>query len=75
MVATQIPTTSDKFTPLQLELLRLFAHDPSEAELLDIKKILGQYYLQKLTSKADKFATEQNWTADDVEAMLNNAHQ
>ena len=75
MVATQIPSTSTKFNPLQLELLRIFSRNPSEAELLDIKRIIGQYYLDKVVEMADAHASEENWTGADVEAFLNNEKQ
>jgi disulfide oxidoreductase YuzD len=75
MQPANIPNTSNKFTSLQLELLRIFAHNPDEQELKDIKRILGQYYLNKLCVMADAIATEKNWTNEDVENILNDPNQ
>jgi hypothetical protein len=70
MLSTQIPSVSTKFNPLQLELLRIFARNPSEQELLDIKRIIGQYYLDKLVSMADEHAEKENWSEEDIENFI-----
>ena len=36
-----------KFTSLQLELLRLYAMNPAENELLEIKDMLAKYFMRK----------------------------
>lgn len=43
-----------KLSPLQLELLELFAEQVSEEELMDIKQLLSMYYAQKAIAVADK---------------------
>jgi hypothetical protein len=75
MQPANIPIASNKFTSLQLELLRIFAHNPDEQELKDIKQLLGQYYLNKLCQMADAIATEKKWTNDDVEKILHDPNQ
>ena len=35
-------------SPLQLELLKIYAMNHSEEDLLEIKKMLGQYFAKKL---------------------------
>jgi hypothetical protein len=75
MQPANIPIASNKFTSLQLELLRIFAHNPDEQELKDIKRLLGQYYLNKLCMMADAIATEKKWTNDDIENMLHDTNQ
>jgi len=36
---------------LQLELLKVYALDPTPQEMEDIRRILGQYFGEKLASK------------------------
>ncbi|MFZ4543210.1 MAG: hypothetical protein ACOYOA_04110 [Saprospiraceae bacterium] len=75
MSSIKIPDSSSKFSTLQLELLRLFAHNPTDEELVDIKKIIGQYYLNKLSKMADRKATNESWTIEDVDSILNDTNQ
>ena len=45
--AVQIPEPSQKFSNIQLELLRLYAHNVSDEELLDVKDMLARYFADK----------------------------
>ena len=36
------------FNPVQQHLLKMFAYDGSEERLLEVKKVLTQYFSQKL---------------------------
>lgn len=62
---------STKFTPLQQELLRLYAQDLPEADLIAIKDIIGNYLLDKMQSKVDAFVEDTNLTDADFEKWLN----
>jgi hypothetical protein len=42
------------FSNLQMELLRLFDRNLSEAELLEVKKLLANHFLEKAMDAADK---------------------
>lgn len=63
--------TSQKLSNAQLELLKMFAHDLSEAELLEMKAVLAQYFAQKLTQQMDELWEENNWSAETMEAWAN----
>ena len=52
---------------VQLETLKLFKHEKSEGELLEIKKILSEYLFDKAIRLADTDFEEKNYTAADVE--------
>jgi hypothetical protein len=75
MDITQIPEKSKNFTPLQLELLKLYANNPTEEELIDIKTLIGQYYSKKLINAAEEYALENGWSDETVENILNDANQ
>jgi len=42
------------FSNVQLELLKLFASNVSDEDLLEIKDILAKYFLEKAKDAADK---------------------
>jgi len=42
------------FTNLQLELLKIYARTVDEKDLLEIKRLLGQYFADKASDLADK---------------------
>ena len=49
----QIPSGSDKFTPLQLKLLRLFSQDIPELQLIELKRLIAGYFAGKLSDEMD----------------------
>lgn len=67
MGATQQPT---KFSNLQMELLKLYSRNVSDEELRDIRKMLADYYAQKLDEEMDKLWKEKGWTQETMEAWL-----
>ena len=75
MDITQIPEKSKNFTPLQLELLKLYANNPTEEELNDIKTLIGQYYAKKLINLASEYALENEWSDETIESILNDVNQ
>jgi len=58
-------------TSLQLELLKIFARDIEERDLLEIKKILTSYFAQKAMDLADKVWEQKNWNEKDENQFLN----
>lgn len=52
---------STKFSNLQLELLKLYAHNVSDSELRDIKKMLAEYFARKADEEMDKLWEEKGW--------------
>jgi hypothetical protein len=65
-------TSSTSLSNLQLELLKLFAHNVSEEQLLEIKLLLGQYFAQQATDSMEKVWKEKNLTPQD---MVNWVHE
>ncbi len=67
------PTT--QLTNLQQELLKLFAQQVSEADLLNIRRLIGQYFAQRLTALADQAWEQNGWTAQTMHEWLNEENQ
>lgn len=58
-------------TNLQLEILKLYAHQLSEAQLLEIKTLLGRYFAQKATEAMDLLVAERNLNTEDLKNWAN----
>ena len=56
---------------IQMELLKMYAFNPSEEDLLNVKKMLANYFADKLTTKIDKAIEEKGITEQDMEMWLN----
>jgi hypothetical protein len=57
-------------TKLQLELLKLFARDIEENDLLEIKKFLIQFFSNKAMDLADKVWEQNKWNDQDEKNFL-----
>lgn len=57
---------SQPFTNLQLELLKIYARRVEEQDLLEIKRLLGQYFADKASDLADKIWEEKGLTAEKI---------
>lgn len=51
----------------QLEIIKLFRHERSEEELIEIKKLLSDYLFEKAIRLADEVYDEKGYTCSDVE--------
>ncbi|MEO0898918.1 MAG: hypothetical protein AAFY71_21080 [Bacteroidota bacterium] len=60
---------------LQKELLKLYAHDVSEQQLLEIKRMLGRYFAEEATRLMDDFSLEKGLTAESFEAWAQDHHR
>lgn len=63
--------TVGTLSPLQLELLKIYSFKPSEADLLEIKRLLANYFAEKLIKNVDAAIQEKNITNEDLESWLN----
>lgn len=63
--------TVGALSPLQLELLKVYSFYPSETDLLEIKRLLANYFAEKLIQKVDTAIQEKNITEADLESWLN----
>lgn len=59
-----------KLTELQLELLKMFSYGLSQEQLLDIKKLLANYFANKATEEMDKLWDSNSWNSDTMEQWL-----
>jgi hypothetical protein len=54
------------FTNLQLELLKLYARQVPEQDLLEIRRLLAQYFMDKASDLADQIWDEKALAAEDI---------
>ena len=55
---------SGQLTPLQLELLKVFAFSPTEEELLEVRKLLAEFFAHRLVDKVESAIQEKQITLD-----------
>ena len=67
----QIPEPSQKFSNLQLELLRLYEHNINEEELLKVQDFIGKMFLEKLSDDVNLSIKEKKISPDQLEEWLN----
>jgi hypothetical protein len=60
-----------QMTNLQLELLKTFSYDLSDAQLSEIKELLADYFAGKVTVEMDKFWEENDWSDEKIEQLAN----
>jgi hypothetical protein len=75
VAAESLPPLEGKLTNAQIELLRLFNKNVSEEELLEIKQIIGRFFLDKFQKKIDNAVESQGYTQADFDAWLNDPNQ
>ena len=63
--------TQSKLNPLQLELLKIYAMEHDEEDLLAIKKMLGRYFAKKIRQKVDIAIQEKGITQQDLDQWAN----
>jgi hypothetical protein len=63
-------------SPLQIELLKAFAM-PSidDMDLLEIRKMLSQYFARKASAQAQQLVDERGLSATDIEALAHQHHR
>ncbi len=57
-------------TNLQLELLKVFAREVPEQDLLEIRQLLAQYFAEKAMDLADEAWEAQGYTKEDEDRFL-----
>ena len=68
MPVLQTPTS---FSNLQKELLKLYAVNVSDSDLLEIRSMIGNYFAAKATNSLDIFLTENNISTSDYNKWEN----
>ncbi|AYL96907.1 hypothetical protein [Mucilaginibacter celer] len=70
-MATLVWKSHTELNPIQISLLRLFNRPMSEKETLELKKVLTDYYADKLEEELNKVVAEKGYTQQDFDKMLN----
>lgn len=55
--------TSESLSNIQLELLKLYATDIPDEDLINIKRLMVRYFAEKITLQMDMLWEKNNWTA------------
>ncbi|MCB9352650.1 MAG: hypothetical protein H6573_34970 [Lewinellaceae bacterium] len=56
-------------TNLQLELLKLFAQNVGDEDLIAIRRLIARYFAEKAMDLADQAWEEKGWTDEDAARM------
>jgi hypothetical protein len=64
-----------KFTALQHELLSIYAFNPSEEDLIEVKDMLAKYFIRKALNKIQDIADEKGITDEDLDKWLEDENQ
>jgi hypothetical protein len=57
--------TVRSFSNIQMELLKLYANDVPDEQLIEIKTILGRYFAEQATRLMDQFIVDNNISPTD----------
>lgn len=64
-------TIKQPLTNAQLEILKAFSHNLNEKDLMDLRKMLADFFAEKAIAEANKAWDEKGWTNKDVDRLLN----
>lgn len=70
-MASKSQSIQQPFSNVQLELLKVFAHHVSDNDLLELKRLLVQFFSKRAVETADAAWDKNNWTDADVDRLLN----
>ena len=62
---------TEKLTNLQVELVKLFAYQIPDNQLLEIKDLLAKYFSEVASKEMDKLWEENQWNDQTMEDWLN----
>ena len=68
---SQVSETGSRLSSLQLELLKVYALEPTPEEMEDVRRLLGQYFGRKLAEKVGAQAKQKGMTERDLDQWLN----
>ena len=60
-----------KLNDIQITLLRMFSRDMTQQETMAIRKLILDYYDEKLDDELDKVVTAKGYTQQDYDTILN----
>jgi hypothetical protein len=62
-------------TNLQLELLKVFTYQLPEEELLEVKRLLADFFAKRLTDRASEIWAKKGYSQSDMEKWLSDENQ
>ena len=62
---------TEKLTNLQIELVKLFAYQVEDSQLLDIKDLLARYFAAEATKEMDKLWQQNDWSNETMNEWAN----
>jgi len=62
---------NQKLSSLQLDLLKVYSFQPSEEDLLAVRRLLANYFSDKLIGKIGHAVEEKQITEADLDCWLN----
>ena len=65
------PMQKQKLSNLQLELLKVFSYQLNNQQLVDIKKLLTNYFAEQATKEVDRLWEENNWDNETMTEWTN----
>ena len=57
--------------PIQLHLLRMFSYMNSEAQLIDLKQVLAEYYFNEVEKDMANLESQGLWGREQSDAVMN----
>ena len=70
-VLKEMKSSNPPLTNVQVELLKVFSRNLSDADLLELKKALADFFAKKAMDEADAIWQKNNWTKEDEENFSN----
>jgi hypothetical protein len=61
---------AQKLTNLQVELVKMFAREIPDEQLVEIKNLLAKYFAEAASREMDKLWVENEWSDDTMEEWL-----
>jgi DNA-binding FadR family transcriptional regulator len=61
---------AQKLTNLQLELIKLFAYQIPDSQIIEIKDLLAKYFAEAASKEMDKLWEENQWNNETMENWL-----
>ncbi len=61
---------AQKLSPLQLELLKVYSFQPKEEDLIAIRKLMAQYFADKLRGNIGQAMKDRNITEEDLDKWV-----
>jgi hypothetical protein len=68
-------TLAKPLTNLQFELLKYFQYEVKDEELLEIKRLLSDYFAKKAMDDMDKLWDTKGWSNETMDTWLNDENQ